>query len=133
MQRTIIARIVWPADYQSPVLELDAERGRGGIAQLALGAVDGDEVAIGNVHVHTRGNCYRFASNSRHVRTPAPVLEDRAQDFTADSSPPSLITRQHTLGSTDDCNAESALDAGNGILASVDPQARLADPLELAD
>src|SRR5690606_20322837 len=74
-----------------------------------------------------------IASPSSSNPRAGPASPHRAQHLAADVALARHAVGQDALGSREDAHAETAADARRGVGADVDPQARLAHPLEAGD
>ena len=101
------------------------------LSQFALGSLDGDHIALSNVHGNTGGNGNGHSTNSRHCSNTS--LPYECKDFAADVSRASSLVGHDALGSGYDRNTKATQHAGQLVGAHIDAQAGLGHAAQAGD
>src|ERR1019366_8968680 len=117
--------VAGPMDFERGPLLYDADAGRDGHRQLALGAGDFQLLADRNLDAARERN--RLFTNSRHIETPLP---DAAQNLSADALLVSVAAGHHAARGGQDVDAHTAQHARNIGLADIHAPAGTRNPLD---
>ena len=109
VQSTMVGLVAGTGDGQNVALNIQDHVGMHVLGQGAHGALDGDDVALGNLNSNACGDGNRLLTNSRHSVTSLP---DEGQNFAADVQLTGLLVGHNTLGSGDDGDTQALQNLG---------------------